>query len=269
LYNNCARIFACPARAKSAAVCEVRTLHDPSRYRILATRNIGFRTLPASRSPLKPRPRLRARVAPEPHWRPATRYTATELAPKLRTWLIDNGSLTERLMSCRRGDFSVQRLYQGWEVPLPSERALLGLPQRQLALVREVALRLGADAVVFARSVFPFSSLTGELAHLRRLENKSLGAILFKHPGMRRRPFELAFMAGDCGYLPPVLHQPTPAWGRRSRFDIAGKPLLVSEVFLESFSPWRTRLPLHRSQRGKTSVSRVANAVSWNAQGTA
>jgi len=171
-------------------------------------------------------------------------------------------------MSCGRGDFRVQRLYQGWEVPLPSERALLGLPPRQLALVREVALSLGPDAVVFARSVFPLSSLTGELAHLRRLENKSLGAILFKHPGMRRRPFELALMAGNCGYLPASLHQAAPAWGRRSRFDIAGRPLLVSEVFLEQFSPWRTRLPLHRSQRGKTSVARVANAVSWDVRDT-
>ncbi|MEZ5570586.1 MAG: hypothetical protein R3E64_01070 [Halioglobus sp.] len=52
----------------------------------------------------------------------------------------------------------MQRLHQGWEVPLISERRLLALPHRQLALVREVALSLGANTVVFARSVFPISA---------------------------------------------------------------------------------------------------------------
>jgi chorismate--pyruvate lyase len=211
--------------------------------------------VPSPRIPLTPRPASHRSVIAEPLWRAATHYTTAALAPQLRPWLTDDGSLTERLKSCGRGEFSVQRLYQGWEVPMPSERALLGIPHRQLALVREVALLLGAQAVVFARSVFPISSLTGELAHLRRLENKSLGAILFKHPGMRRSPFELALMEGDSSYLPDSLHQSTPAWGRRSRFDIAGKPLLVSEVFLERFSPWPSRLPLHRSQRGKVSAA--------------
>jgi chorismate--pyruvate lyase len=158
-------------------------------------------------------------------------------------------------MSSGYGEFSVQRLYQGWEVPLPSERVLLELPARQLALVREVALRLNGEAVVFARSVFPISSLTGSLAHLRRLQNKSLGAILFKHPGMHRHPFELALIAGNCHYLPEHLQQAEPVWGRRSRFEIAGKRLMVSEVFLETFTPWPQSLPTHRTQRGKVSAA--------------
>ena len=136
------------------------------------------------------------------------RYTSATLAPELRVWLTDNGSLTEHLIASGEGRFAVQRLHQNWEVPLPSERRLLALPPRQLALVREVALRLGEEVVVFARSIFPISSLAGSLAHLRRLQNKSLGAILFKHPGMRRYPFELAHMPGDSDYLPKHLHQP-------------------------------------------------------------
>jgi len=177
------------------------------------------------------------------------------LAPDLRAWLTDDGSLTEHLMHSGRGVFSVRRIYQGWEVPLPSERRLLALPPRQLALVREVALLLGGEAVVFARSVFPVASLSGELTHLRRLQNKSLGAILFRHPGMRRSPFELARISGDSAYLPADLRQSAPAWGRRSRFEIAGKGLLVSEVFLQAFTPWATLLPVHRSQRGRVSAA--------------
>ncbi len=200
---------------------------------------------------LAPRLRAHRRIACEPRWQPVRQFTSPALAPALRTWLTDDGSLTARLMSCGRGAFSVQRQYQGWDVPLRSERTLLELPDRQLALVREVALMLGEDAVVFARSVFPVSSLAGSLAHLRRLQNRSLGAILFKHPGMRRHPFELALMPGDCDYLPENLQQAAPAWGRRSRFEIAGKRLMVSEVFLDAFTPWQESLHVHRTQRGK------------------
>jgi chorismate--pyruvate lyase len=151
----------------------------------------------------------------------------------------------------------VLRLYQGWQVPLHSERQLLDIPCRQQAIVREVALLLGGKPVVFARSVLPISSLTGSLAHLRRLQNKPLGAILFNHPGMHRSPFELARLPGDSSYLPGHLRQGRPAWGRRSRFSIDGKGIMVSEVFLETFRPWRAILPVHRTQRGKVSAAIV------------
>jgi chorismate--pyruvate lyase len=206
----------------------------------------------ASQVPLAP---VRRRIATEPRWRAMGLYTSATLAPELRVWLTDDGSLTEHLIASDRGKFAVQRLYQGWEVPLPSERRLLALPARQLALVREVALLLGGDVVVFARSIFPISSLAGSLAHLRRLQNKSLGAILFKHPGMHRHPFELAHMPGDSDYLPKSLRQSAPAWGRRCRFEIEGKKLMVSEVFLEAFTPWDAALAVHRTQRGKDSAA--------------
>jgi chorismate lyase len=180
------------------------------------------------------------------------RYTNATLAADVRVWLTDNGSLTGQLVASRRGEFRVQRLYQGWEVPL---RRLLGLPSRQLALVREVALLLDNNAVVFARSIFPIASLVGSLAHLRRLRNTSLGAILFKHPLMHRSPFELAMMPGHSDYLPPDLQQSGPAWGRRSRFEIEGKKLMVSEVFLQAFTPWHATLSMHRTQRGKVSAA--------------
>lgn len=203
-------------------------------------------------APLQPR---RRRIAQEPGWQPVAHFTAATLPPDLRGWLTDDGSLTARLISSGRGEFGVQRLYQAWEVPLPSERSLLQLPPRQLALVREVALTLDGTPVVFARSVFPISSLAGSLAHLRRLQNKSLGAILFRHPGMRRYPFELALMPGDGDYLPTGLKQGAAVWGRRSRFEIAGKRLMVSEVFLQAFTPWRHSLPAHRSQRGRVGAA--------------
>lgn len=194
-------------------------------------------------------------MARDPHWQPVERLTSRALPAHVRPWLTDDGSLTARLAGLGRGRFSVERLYQGWQVPRLTEQRLLGLPQRQQALVREVVLLVGGEPLVFARSVFPVASLEGRLGHLRRLQNSSLGAILFRHPSMQRSPFELARVAGDSPYLPSNLQQKSPAWGRRSRFDIASKSLLVSEVFLQAFSPWSTVLPVHRSQRGRVSTA--------------
>ena len=204
-----------------------------------------------------PTPNQTRHVSGDPRWRPVGEYNAASLPHRQRYWLLDEGSLTARLTGLQRGDFSVRRLSQRWEQPLPSERRLLGMPLRQRGLVREVALMLGCQAVVFARSVFPVTSLAGELGHLRQLQNKSLGSILFGHPGMRRSPFELAHIPGDSHYLPPSLRQAVPAWGRRSRFLIGGRDLLVSEVFLEGFVPWQPAGSLRRSQRGKVDAAIV------------
>ena len=208
-----------------------------------------------STNELIPPPQRRKRMVLEPHWRPEGRYTPATLPLGLRGWLTDNGSLTARLIASGQGKFSVKPLYQGWEVPLLSERRLLALPPKQLALVREVALLLDERAVVFARSIFPITSLDGSLAHLRRLQNKSLGAFLFQHPNMHRYPFEITHMPGNSDYLPNDLHQPASAWARRCRFEISRKKLMVSEVFLQAFSPWQASPSMHRTQRGKVSTA--------------
>ncbi|MCB1842265.1 MAG: chorismate lyase [Halioglobus sp.] len=206
----------------------------------------------SARQPLNLQPR---RISQEPRWRAQALFAGAALPLDCRHWLLDDGSLTARLTALGKGKFRVQRLSQGWGVPLMSERRLLETPPRQRALVREVALWLGDQPVVYARSVFPVSSLTGSLTHLRRLQNSSLGAILFSDPEMQRSPFELAHMSGDSDYLHPRLRQRAPAWGRRSRFDIGGKALLVGEVFLEAFTPWPASLSLPRSQRGRVSTA--------------
>lgn len=192
-----------------------------------------------------------------PRWRPARTWSAGSLPPQTRRWLLDEGSLTARLIGMNRGEFEVRRLSQAWKRPLLSERSLLALPAGQHALVREVGLLLGGCTVVFARSVIPLRSLRGELRHLRHLENRSLGSILFGHAGMRRSPFELALIQPVDRYLPASLQQEAPAWGRRSRFVIGSSDLLVSEVFLQTFAPWPADIGLQRSRRGKLDAAIV------------
>jgi chorismate lyase len=193
------------------------------------------------------------RIPVEPKWRPRQRFTNIELPSSTRRWLLDDGSLTAHLRNL--GELQVHRLYQGWQVPLPSEQLLLAQSHHALALVREVELTLDGQPVVFARSVFPSASLTGSLTHLRRLQNSSLGDILFRHPGMHRSPFEVARLAGNTAYLPEHLRQSEMAWGRRSKFEIEGRGLMVSEVFLAPFTPWKALSPVHRAQRGKVNAA--------------
>ena len=107
--------------------------------------------------------------------------------------------------------------------------------QREQALVREVLLVCNNQPWVFARSIIPASVLKGRLHRLRTLHNSSLGTILFTDRSMRRQPFEIAVIDGNSEQLPTDLRQPEKLWGRRCRFEVAGKPLMVSEIFLPDF----------------------------------
>lgn len=168
-------------------------------------------------------------------WRPARCWLGERPPPALWQTLLDEGSLTRQLIESSHGNFAVQRLSQSWQVPLPSERALLGLGSRRTALIREVALLCHDQAWVFARSVLPLATLEGDYRHLRQLQNASLGALIFREPGLGRSPFEIARLKGSSHYIHPHYRQQEYAWARRSRFTLQHKPLLVSEVFLQPF----------------------------------
>lgn len=171
----------------------------------------------------------------EPKWQDFRRYPSADLPAPTRLWLLDSGSLTQRLITASGGAFRIVVLSQSWQRPSLSESILLDMPRRQLAIVREVKLMCHDRAVVFARSVIPVTSLTGRLRHLRQFDNSSLGELLFRDKSMRRRPFQLTRINGDSEKIPCELHQKGKLWGRRSRFDLAKKSIMVSEIFLTHF----------------------------------
>jgi chorismate--pyruvate lyase len=149
---------------------------------------------------------------------------------------MDRGSLTQRLLVLSNHRFGVRILCQGVAVPRESERRVLALAPRRLALIREVVLSGVDEPWVYARSVLPLSSLSGELRHWRKLDARPLGARLFDRPDLGRGALEIgcvavnSALAGRLGFGPENL-----LWGRRSVFTVGGKPLLVSEVFLPAF----------------------------------
>lgn len=156
-------------------------------------------------------------------WTDLRRVTRLHAPLCWQRWLTDRASLTQHLLNASNGKFRVEVVRQGWARPTRSEAQTLGIPIRQLALIREVHL-LGNDQVwVYARSIIPASTMTGRERQLSHVGNRSLGSILFSDPTMHRGPLQISRLQ---------LSNQQTVWARRSKFFLSGKPLLVCEVFL-------------------------------------
>ncbi|MBF0470502.1 MAG: chorismate lyase [Gammaproteobacteria bacterium] len=154
-------------------------------------------------------------------------------------WLLDASSLTRRLQGHCCGRFQVKIVSEQLQRPTVEEAMRLSVSPARLALVRQVVLCCQGEPWVLAHSVVPLSSLKGELLRLKRLGEHPLGAFLFAHPQLQRSGFELFSVAmavvSDRFQLESVgdrFAAEAPLWGRRSRFCIGDKSLLVSEIFL-------------------------------------
>ena len=177
----------------------------------------------------------------EPSWRSYLRAPSSAVPPALRSWLLDQGSLTQRLVDASHGNFRVEILKQCTERPRLSELRALNMNLSAKALVREVLLFGNNEPWVYARSILPLTTLVGPLRRFRKLDNRPLGALLFNDPTMRRGPMEIACITPANSRLPEQVSQfAEPLWGRRSVFFLSGKPLLVSEIFLPTFKPYNS-----------------------------
>ncbi|MDO7083950.1 chorismate lyase [Pseudocolwellia sp. AS88] len=156
----------------------------------------------------------------------------------LRDWLFATGSLTARLKThCT--EFRVEVL--GQEIIACSElEANDDIAVDEQVLVREVLLYCDNKPQVFARSLLPLKSLTGEEQSLAKLGEQPLGQVLFNHPDLIRKGIEVACFKQSSALFTLIkqLDLPTTAvWGRRSVFVLNNKPIMVAEVFLpESFA---------------------------------
>lgn len=156
------------------------------------------------------------------------------LSHSLLDWLLDRNSLTARLKQhCDSFHISVlgQRIEQ-CDIKESNEDIKAG----EEVLVREVLLYCDGVPQVFARSLLPLTSLTGEQQQLAHLGNQSLGQVLFNHTSLIRKSISLAAFDGQSSVASLVQQLALPLtesmWGRRSVFVLNNKPLMVAEVFL-------------------------------------
>ncbi|MHB1949241.1 MAG: chorismate--pyruvate lyase family protein [Gammaproteobacteria bacterium] len=152
----------------------------------------------------------------------------------LKPWLLYGGSFMDRLREFGVADPQVQVLYQDWQAPFACEQCCLKVDSQ--ALVREVLIISDKTVWMYARSVFPRDTLTGEYEKLAHLENRSLGSVLFNDPTIQRGEFEIASFEKGSLWFEKVAAQIQidcqTLWGRRSLFDLKGKQLLLTEIFL-------------------------------------
>ena len=171
-------------------------------------------------------------------WQAAHGGILVQMPENLGPWLIDNGSLTRKLVALSKDQFEVQVLRQEVATPGAAEANALKMTQQTPVMIREVVLKGRGRPWVFARSILPMTTMTGRLAGLRTLSNKPLGELLFQDPSMTREPLEAACLPARILSVPAALAAgDEPLWARRSVFFLDQKPLLVSEVFLSEFKP--------------------------------
>jgi chorismate lyase len=156
----------------------------------------------------------------------------------LRQWLTDRGSLTARIVGHVAG-FNLVRLRQGLARPHRDERRALGLRAGELAMRREVLLRDGDHTLVFAHTVAHPRDLAGAWRGLSKLGARPLAEMLFHDARVVRMPIEYrrlnvrhALFRAACVAAQLSEQGTASLWARRSVFLKAGRPLLVTEVFV-------------------------------------
>jgi len=179
-------------------------------------------------------------------WQVPSATLLDSLSDNLSHWLLDQGSLTARLKSHSQ-HFRVELL--GQQQTLCSELEANELIQvGEPVLVREVLLYCDDVAQVFARSLLPLSSLTGDEKQLANLGTQPLGQVLFNNPSLIRQRIELASFdnSSTVAKLAQKLKQTSEKllWGRRSIFILEDKPLMVAEVFLPNAFAYSKSLTL-------------------------
>jgi len=166
----------------------------------------------------------------------SARWRHGQIPVALSEWLLDPDSLTDRLRRACPGCFAVRVIDEGWQRPRLDEVRSLDMPVSAVAWIRQVQLLCDDRPWVFARSVIPSTTLTGQQRQLAFLGNRPLGAYLFSNPGLQRGAVEVARIQQDHAMFAEATgglsRRPAEIWGRRSVFRVGGKPLLVAEVFL-------------------------------------
>ena len=157
---------------------------------------------------------------------------------KWQSWLGDTGSLTQKielaigqklevlvLRDCRQNLNSDEGRYFHFKI--------------NRCRVREVLLCVNGIPLVMAHSIIPTASSSGSNHDVLRLGKKPLGAVLFAKTRMhsKKKPMrEIARLDKQSVLWKKCFKQfpelPKTAWARRTLYNLKGRPLLVSEVFL-------------------------------------
>jgi chorismate--pyruvate lyase len=164
---------------------------------------------------------------PRGRWR--DRLPRGQVERRLASWLTEPGSLTARCQAAS-SHFRVRLLRFARAPALADEGA-----GRPTVRVREVLLECDGVPVIFAHTTLS-TAPGGRLSNwIARLGSRSLGSLLFAHPGFVRGAIEYCRLdARHPLYRRVAAVAPTGAvlWARRSHHRLGEQEVLVTEVFL-------------------------------------
>ena len=143
---------------------------------------------------------------------------------QLKDWLLDTGSLTERVQSLS-DHFSLELIGQRTQIPHDNELSLLRSNGNTSYQAREILLCGDNQPWVFARSIIPQAFVDSELSDLGR---EPLGKRLFNDTRFNRSEFQLCTAAASQFGI----NSNQVLWGRRSLFTLDNYSMIVAEVFL-------------------------------------
>ena len=157
---------------------------------------------------------------------------------KWQSWLSDTGSLTQKIESVIGQKLEVLVL-RDCRQNLNGDESRYFRFKIKRCRIREVLLCANGMPLVIARSVIPSSSSSGSNHGVLRLGSKPLGAVLFAKTRMhsKKKPIrEIAGLDKQSALWKKCFQQysslPSVSWARRTLYQLKGRPLLVSEVFL-------------------------------------
>ncbi len=170
------------------------------------------------------------------NWQAATDNLIKELPYSVAEWLLEFGSLTEKLQVTIQQSIQLKVLQETQAVPEFSESKALGLASDESAMIREVLLYGSEAPWVFARTIVP--QMAAPL--LQSLGNKPLGSILFSNEDLHRqflqvRQLKPRHRLSQSSGKHIALDGVDFLWARRSLWQnkqAENLSLLVSEVFL-------------------------------------
>ncbi len=167
-------------------------------------------------------------------WVPAERLGQLKVEPRLCSWLIGKGLISQRMKEAC-GDAFTSRLVDQWSGLLSRELKTALRVADAAALFRDVELCCADQTWVFVQSVIPDQTLCVH-PWLAELEDCPLSEFLSTLSGVERSSYEYAWLpANDALSARALRHAdvaPPGLWARRSRILLRGAPLLAQEAFL-------------------------------------
>lgn len=137
-------------------------------------------------------------------------------------WLAYTHSLTEKL-NALTGNTRLDVLHQSWDKPNAWDLHVLSLDCDQV-MHREIAMRSFDSVCWYARTILPLSTYQSNKVLFDRLQNESLGELIFKSQQIERLSlthYAISPESIEYTWLNKNLHEDAPIlWVRLSEFQV-------------------------------------------------